>query len=664
MVFDRPPKPGQQNLATQRNQPQNPGKQGTNPQSKKKTPPSPWLGHPRDLTPQPNPSASFVEYLRWMRSPDDPNKDAAKVQILQRASENANYQERLSELNQRTKRLAGEAHYFEVKCPWRIRVGGHRGPESILLPAFDALGMPYIPSSSLRGVARTQAILHFIGLRMSLKDAEIEVAKYFGALDTSKNHCMGKVIFLDAYPVPSKTDKSGGLSIDIANNIWQWDNNNLTYDPNPQTFFSLKESTFLIGIRPGNNCTPDCHRQVKQWLIAGLQSGIGSQVNTGYGNLILPQQNQPKDNFFQVKFSLEGQLIHGRQKIKNLHEPYKRDEDGSFRKNEKQELILDTEPDAEVRSIAFKSMLRYWFRAFASGVLPIGNIETLKTYLDAHKKGENIKPPAEVKALEAILFGSITPQTRGWVQFQITEGKIVTPEAKNKNDAPGEQSGILTLSYSGKAPQTTKDAIKKLFRNLTWMMFHLGGVGQGARRPCYSRKERANPKPPWWRGSCLIPESEDTFWELPETIGEFQRLFQQRLRAFYEALQNLTGRQINSQSPLIVGQVKENNWVEVVDSNCRIIVCKGSEDNYKPYALGILHYPSLKKDGKYDSRLCGAGARPSPVWIADLGDYQVVTIFGATQAPRNRFLEKLRSQTDNKDYALIFPLTRQLPQRI
>jgi CRISPR-associated protein Cmr6 len=112
-------------------------------------PPSPWLDHPlhgERNSPNLDPTASFVEYLRWMRSPDSDCKDPTKVQLLQMAEERANYRDRLIQLTDRTKQIAGEGNFFQVKCSWRIRVGGHRGPESILLPAFDALGMPYIPS--------------------------------------------------------------------------------------------------------------------------------------------------------------------------------------------------------------------------------------------------------------------------------------------------------------------------------------------------------------------------------------------------------------------------------------------------------------------------------------------------------------------------------------
>ncbi|MEH1887632.1 RAMP superfamily CRISPR-associated protein [Nostoc sp.] len=650
MVFERPRRQGQPQPPANRNQ----GNQGNGGDI-----PSPWLEHPLDLIPSPDSSASFVEYLRWMRSPDSAYKDTAKLQILQMAEENANYRDRLSQLNKRTQLIAGERNCFPVTCSWRIRVGGHRGPESILLPAFDALGIPYIPSSTIRGVARNQAILDFVAQGMTWQQAQAEVMRYFGGLDAQESDRAGKVIFLDAYPVPNQNSSSGGLSVDITNNIWQWDDsNNLTYDPNPQTFFSLNKPTFLIGIRPTERCNPVDFGKIKTWLISGLKSGIGSQVNTGYGTLITPQNNQGDQTFFQVPFIIQGQLIHSKQKFKNLREPYQRNAQGVLNRDQNNNLKPNTTAEPEVRCIAFKSMLRYWFRTFSLGVLPIGNIETLKTYLQAFQRGETVQPPAEVRALEAILFGSITPQTRGWVQFQLTEGKIVRPEAKNDRDDYGEQSGNLILSYSSEAPQSSQNAINKLCKNLTWMMFHLGGVGQGARRPCYSRQNR-NPRanPPLWRGSTLIPESDDEFWELPETVQEFKRLFRQRLQAFYHALHQLTGHTINFQQPLTVGQVQRDQWTQAIDSNCRIIVCTGSSANKKPYALATLHDPALKRDQNYDADLCGKGGKPSPVWIADLDDYQVVTVFGGTQNPRQQYLQKLRDDASKQNYAQIFPFS-------
>ncbi|MFS8841184.1 RAMP superfamily CRISPR-associated protein [Synechococcus sp. W55.2] len=581
--------------------------------------PAPWLGHPLDPNPSPDPTASFIEYLRWMRAPATPFKDGAKVDLVHQAEAKANYGARLQVLNARIKRIAGEKNTFQVTCPWRIRVGGAKGPESMLLPAFDHLGIPYLPSSTLRGVARAQAIRELMQKHnLSWEEADKAVAPWLGHLEAEDKDSAGKVIFLDAYPVPTKTQKqgdpdnsrSGGLAVDIANNVWRWNGNSLEYKANPNVFFSLKQATFLIGIRKGPGCTDEMLAQVKEWLIRGLEQGVGSQVNTGYGRLIQTGKtlSQYKGEFLRLPFELEGQLIHGRQVV-------------NWRPDKNR---YDNKSIAEVRPVAFKNMLRYWFRTFALGVLPV----------------------KQVQEWEGQLFGAITPQQKhGWIHVDLLNGKVSRPEPNQQREAAGQQEGILVLSFSSEcqnyASQAEQEAVKRLFTNLTWMMFHLGGVGQGARRPCYSRQDRD--RPPWWRGSTLIPNLEDSFWNLPESVEEFQKLFQKRLRGFFEALQVLTGQAIDPRNPRSFGQVSREKWPEAVDAHCRIVVCSGPEEFNKPYALAVLHKVGKIAPGKYDKFLCGDTGTPSPVWIADLDDYQVVTVFGATANPRKRYLENLRS---------------------
>ncbi|HEY9863721.1 MAG TPA: RAMP superfamily CRISPR-associated protein [Candidatus Obscuribacterales bacterium] len=586
--------------------------------------PSPWLDNENE--PLPDKTASFVEYLRWMRSPDTEQKDATKVQILQMAEENANYQQRLQQLTDRTKLIAGEGNSFQVKCPWRIRVGGHRGPENILLPAFDALGMPYIPSSSLRGVARNQAIREIMSKeKVDWKEAEKQIAPWFGSLEEKGGNRSGKVVFLDAYPLANQD----GLMVDMANNIWKWEANDFKYNPNPNPFLSLKEPMFLIGLRLASGCTDiEVLNQVKKWLVKGLQAGIGSQVNTGYGELMKAGEGRPKEEFFSLEFTLQGQLIHGRQKFTQWNW-----------NDRNQNWQHRGQSEAEVRPVAFKSMLRYWFRSLALGVLPVG----------------------EVSTWENKLFGGINPQREwGWIRVEILDGKVTQKEPKNNGDACGEQEGILKFSYALGSPteQKTRQAIANLIKNLTWLMFHLGGIGQGARRPCYSRQNRQYA--PWWRGSTLIPNDDNSFWNLPDNVKEFQQNFQTHLQHFYQALSQLPNipniRAVNN--PVNLGQVRQDNWKQAIDSNCRIIVCSGEEDFDKPYALAVLHGSQLKVNNNYDGNLCGQVSRPvkpSPVWIADLGDYQVVTIFGATENPRKFYLEKLKLNTVKDNFAQIWP---------
>jgi CRISPR-associated protein Cmr6 len=586
--------------------------------------PSPWLmgESPKKI----DPSASFVEYLRWMRSLDQGNKDGTKLQILQLSEDKADYSKRLAKLTERTKKIAGEGNYFQVKCPWRIRVGGHRGPESILLPAFDALGMPFIPSSTLRGVARAEAL-------RQLNNDEKEVEKFFGSLDAKDSDRMGKIVFLDAYPVASRDDKSGGLTVDMANNIWTWNGDRLDYAPNPNPFLSLQEPIFLIGIRAASTVADAAKKalidKVMGWLTAGLKNGAGSQVNSGYGALIKAgESDRSTREFVRVEFGLEGQLIHGRQKFTQWQ--------WNDRRSEYQ---MRGQAEAEVRPIAFKSMLRYWFRAFALGLIPANQVNN------------------QVKEWEGKLFGSLGIEGSGWVQVRILEGAVVQkeprPNIQGRDDKCGEQAGILTLSHSIEPNAQNPENVEKLFRSLTWLMFNLGGIGQGARRPCYSRKTRD--RAPWYRGSTFFIDSKDDFWQSPDGLKDLQNLYQSRIKDFADALRSLN--QSGRNTPDAPAAISGDRWREAVDANCRIVLCGGKEDYGKPYALAVLHSSEMKTEQKiYNPNLCGVVGKvvkPSPVWIADLGDYQVVTVFGATQEPRKHYLDTLKKKAS--EFAVIYP---------
>jgi CRISPR-associated protein Cmr6 len=585
-------------------------------------PPSPWLKESQ----QPSSQASFVEYLRWMRPPGGEQKDTTKLQILQMATEGADYQQRLKLLNQRTKAIAGENNWFVAKSAWRIRVGGHKGPENILLPAFDALGMPYLPASTLRGVARNQAIRHFmVADSLDWEAAEQKVAAYFGSLSAAGADRSGKVIFLDAYPDGNQS--SSGLAVDMANSIWKWEDAQLKYDPNPNAFLSLHQAKFIIGIRPMASCKPEVLNQVRTWLMEGLCHGVGSQINTGYGSFATTEQSIQR-SFLKIDFKVQGQLVHGQQEFKNVREPYQRDHNtNKFKRDPKGNLKSTGKGFAEVRPVAFKSMLRYWFRTMALGVLS----------------------PDQVKEWEARIFGSITPQKLGWLRVQVLDGRIEYAEARNRDDDYGEQVGKLLLSFSAEAPVAVRSDLEQLMKNLAWLMFHLGGVGQGARRPCYSRQNR--PSAPWWRGSSLVVENEDMFWDLEGSIDDLQNLFQRRLTAFYGALRLLTTN--TQQQTRSIGTVANDHWAEALDSNAVMLLCMGQEVHKKPYALDVLHSDDFKIRGNYDSNLCGSTTtkpvKPSPVWIANFVDFQVVTIFGVNGThdnPRQKFLDTLRKNND------------------
>jgi len=575
--------------------------------------PSPWLEHPLDPSPRPHPQASFVEYLRWMRSSNHPQKENTKIEIMTKV-QNQQYSDRLKVLADRTKLLAGEGNWFIGECKGRIRVGGYRGVEAMLLPAVDALGIPFIPSSSLRGVARNAAIREFMNEGMTWTEAVESVAPYFGSLEATSKDQMGKVIFFDAYPC-----QNDGISIDIANNIWKWQDNNISpYSPNPNPFFSLENCSFIIGLKPLKPEYKAVSDRVKRWLTIGLAQGIGAQVNAGYGVITT---NTKIDPFFSVEFAVRGQLIHGAPTF------------NQWRFNDrKRSWEANTTNRPEVRPIAFKSMLRYWFRGIALGVLPA----------------------REVKELEGELFGSISPQKYGLLCVRVKNAQLIRKEPRDRNDKNGEQEGILELYFTSELKSEKQESFVQVMKHLTWLMFHLGGIGQGSRRPLYSRRNRDHP--PWWRGSNLVAflnddstAEEEEFWDTPDDMRAFGRKFQQNLLAFYYALKSFANLPNNYHTNLQTnGEVRKDLWQEAIDRNCKILLCQGESRSNKPFALDILHSEEFKLKGDYNPDLCGkvrGPVKPSPIWISNPDrKYQVVTVFGAVAEPRRGFVEKLKGQ--------------------
>ena len=477
--------------------------------------------------------------------------------------------------------------------------------------------------------------------------------------------------------------------MDMANNIWSWADSELEYKPNPNPFFSLSKSYFVVGLRPRvSDKDRKIIEQVTKWLKDGLAAGVGSQVNTGYG--VVGMSSQTPEPFLKVPFTLEGQLIHGHQLVKW--------------QNDKERF--NNTAQEEVRPAAIKSMLRYWFRALALGILPPGTPQDVVNYQKRIEKGEASNPPATVKALEALLFGSITPQCWGWITVRVvgkTAQKAARLSRNGKDDPCGEQVGNLALLFAPDLPNEHVAAVQSIFKSLVWLMFHLGGIGQGARRPCYSRN-----RAPWYRGSTLIPnvdpefeenygsstfsDEDKDFFDLPDTVQSFRSIFQKHLKSFHSAIGKLTGNSISYADLSPAKSIRHpHEWVEAIDSLCSILVIKELDNETKPTALSILHEQFHKLENRGDryhaKNLCGhtekdqippldqrpsnrpvtkrdkaqqkeRGAIPSPIWVSDLnGLYQIVTIFGCSQDPRKQFLKTLKEELPNRCWAEIWPLT-------
>jgi len=565
--------------------------------------PSPWF---QNRQPQPHESASWVEYLRWSRvTPSDGTEKSGTIMELFQKFEQGDYSHHLERLCQRTKDLAGDdKNWFIAQCPWRIRVGGVRGPEEMLLPAFNHIGIPYIPSSTLKGIARATA-------KREINERELN--KIFGSIDGDATQ-MGQVVFLDAYP-NSKGDDLGGLQLDMANQIWKWEGDTApTYKTNPNLFISLEEPKFVIGLRQGTS-SDEAFQRVMGWLKKGLATGIGAQVNSGYGVLETEEIKLPRI-LPPIKFKLKGQLIHGHQEFVRWE-----------RTNDNRGWKPPGKAVEEVRSTAFRSMLRYWFRALALGVLPQSNVHSL----------------------EHEIFGGIDPQQQKTGNFRLVVSGSITQSLNRQS--PGIMEGNLKFYVCPQANrQIPEDNLKTFLQTLTWLMVHLGGVGQGARRPCHQRNNN-----PYWRGATLTITNNHDYWQDPSSLTKFQALFAKRMKKFYSILQKLSDLRCNWKNPNSVQRNPDRlRWAEAIDRQCEIVCVSGQDRNHKPFALAELHELAYGNRG-YNPALCGnSNDKPSPIWIAALEHYQVVTVLGANERTRQQYLQKLDDKAE--DLGQLWPL--------
>lgn len=232
------------------------------------------------------------------------------------------------QLTSRTQKIAEET--LQVQFDWRVRVGGTRGFQELLLPVFHPVyGVPYIPSSSLKGVARAWAKNNQVNPE--------EINFLLGELDSG----VGTIQILDAFPTQPC------LSVDIANPQWTWNSDNqVKYQPTPHFFLSLLYPEILIGLcktRRGKANDTDL-ATVKTWLNQALMTGIGSRVSAGYGRSSL-KAGLPYHSCHHFRFYSQGLF------------------------------------QEDFRPVALRGVLRYWLRAIALGLYDINTVKSLENRL-------------------------------------------------------------------------------------------------------------------------------------------------------------------------------------------------------------------------------------------------------------------------------------------
>jgi CRISPR-associated protein Cmr6 len=247
-------------------------------------------------------------------------------------------------LSRRTELLAGGAeNILRVSFNWRLRVGGTRGFDDRLLPAFHPVfGIPYVPASTLKGAARAWA------RRQNAKDIETILGMLEG-----KTAKAAKVEFLDAFP------SSPCLDVDVATPQWHWKGQEnqlqVSYQPTPFPMLSLKQPTLLIGLRPTKPEYAHYVPIVRDWLENALKCGIGSRVSSGYGRSLGQIAHLPYSQVHQ--FELWTQGTYG-------SEPPSKENQWTG--------------ELEFRPTAIRGILRYWFRSIALSLYRPSECQTLE----------------------------------------------------------------------------------------------------------------------------------------------------------------------------------------------------------------------------------------------------------------------------------------------
>ena len=276
----------------------------------------------------------------------------------------------------------------------------------------------------------------------------------------------------------------------------------------------------------------------------------------------------------------------------------------------------------EFRPTAVRGMLRYWFRAVALGLYS----------------------PQECKELEKRLFGSIErPATKGSIRIAVELNNNQPP-----NGNPWVYEGAIVLGA-----KCFNDL--KLAQYLLKLASHLGGIGQGARRPLHWNNGRL-------RG-CHWELTNDIF---PAQTQDWHNLFDGVADAFERV--NRQSARVGAVEPGTPGDRTQ----DVLNKNARIylVPCPNlnypervkdwSKEGITPEVRGLALeklYSNTKFKGQTkdqrtqkvtggNSHVGGAMGTPSYVVIQSnfpigMMTYQAVTIFGANHPDRAAFAKAL-----------------------
>lgn len=189
----------------------------------------------------------------------------------------------------------GEPMFFKTERPFVTGLGRNHPVENGFA-WHHALGTPYLPGSSVKGLVRSWAA--------SWEDWPSEVQKsneinqIFGPKN-SKSNSVGSVIFLDAIPIRPIQLKGDVMTPHYAPYYQKSDPPADWHSPIPIPFLVVATGQeFLFSIMPRKSMkvqdVKDCSR-AKHWLVQALEYiGAGAKTAVGYGRFKQFEPEQPK----------------------------------------------------------------------------------------------------------------------------------------------------------------------------------------------------------------------------------------------------------------------------------------------------------------------------------------------------------------------------------
>ena len=567
---------------------------------------------PEDSSP---PDSSDFEALDPIRSPlqvlitepfredDRGNELADQVLAKTKTAEKDSCKQLYKQLCDRTALLADEL--VTVKFSWRLRVGGTRGFRELILPVFHPIyGIPYVPSSSLKGFLRAWA-----------REAQkVELGRLLGFLD-GDDAAVAAIQILDAFPT------APCLELDMANPQWAWKGNRVQYGTVPHPLLSMAEVTLKIGLVRTSAGTKTDVGLVKNWLEQAFKSeGLGARVSAGYGQASRVN-GQPLSTF------------------QSLTHPHSSEHPFEFWS----QGIYGQDPNkTEFRPVAARGILRYWFRAVALGLYS----------------------PDECRTLEKKVFGGIEPKPEEG-SFKLIA--TLDSETLGEQTVPHSGTGTLILQAREKSHLILLQALLKLAfhvgglgrgarRPLHW--------NSGRLRGCFWQPIETTETLPYdteaWQAFFLSllsafdqvrPENTTA----PNTSQPVKREQLQRPQLPRQREANKRTQDIlNSHARIYLirsRNLKHPNQVREWRNEGDKYRVRGTALDFF-YASG---FKGVNRDGQGNPNVGGKLEVPSFVWIQSNrlnkpdDAYQVVTLFGADHPERKKFLQKLQDSRQIRD---------------